>query len=132
MNNQIKTTILWIIIVFGITLHSVLEVVEGFYFAVLPEEPFNEGIPTVSHVIFIMAMLVPLIFSVITLFSKSKAFIWISLIYGALLALLNIFHVIEDGNLENITQLILLSLVAIINVLLVITINNWRKEIKTA
>ncbi|MEM8999549.1 MAG: hypothetical protein AAGB24_04730 [Bacteroidota bacterium] len=128
MNNQIKVVMLWLMIVIGIVLHSVLETAEALYYSPLPEEPYGEGTPVEGHIIAIAAMIVPMLFGFLSLFLRSKTFIWIALIYASLLGLLNIFHAVADGSLENITQLVLLSSVAVINVLLVITLNNWRKE----
>ncbi|MEL6916198.1 MAG: hypothetical protein AAFO99_00570 [Bacteroidota bacterium] len=128
MNNQIRITILWLLLVLGITIHTVIETGEALFFAPLPEEPYGEGIPMFAHVIYLASMILPMLFTLLTLFFSSKAFKIVSLVFASLLTLLHIFHVLEDGSLENITQLLLLSFIAISSALLVITLVKWLRK----
>ncbi|MEM9361356.1 MAG: hypothetical protein AAGA43_01925 [Bacteroidota bacterium] len=127
MNNQIKTIVLWLLLVIGIVIHTVIETGEALFFAPLPEEPFGEGIPMFAHVIYIFSMIMPMLFILLTLFFSSKAYKIVSLIFASLLTLLHIFHVLEDGSMENITQLLLLSLIAITSAILVVTLVKWLR-----
>ncbi|MEM9144518.1 MAG: hypothetical protein AAGA86_16135, partial [Bacteroidota bacterium] len=99
MDQVTKVTFLWVLIILGIALHTVLETAESLYFTTLPETPYNEGIPGEAHGIYILALMLPMLLALSTLFFKSKTFVWISLVYAALLGLLNVFHVIEDGSM---------------------------------
>lgn len=128
MTNQLKVVLLWLTISFSLVIHSVLETSETLYFKPLPDNSTEGSIPTEMHVIFIVAMIFPLIMSVVSMFFSSKAFKISSMVYAGLLILLNSFHVIEEGSLSNPSQLILLSFVAAASVLLMVTLNRWRKE----
>lgn len=130
MKNQFKITFAWLLIGIGVAIHVIIEVAEAVSFKPLPKEPLNEGIPLAGHIIFVLAMIIPLLFSFLTLFYSKKAFKIVSLVYASLLALLNTVHFIEAiiGHLNNYTQIVLLLFVACINVVLVVLVNKWRKE----
>jgi len=128
MTQQIKTIVLWILLVIGITIHAVLENSEALYFAPLPEEPYGESIPMEMHIIYILAMVMPMLFALLTLFFGGKPFKIISLVLASLLTLLHIFHVLEDGSLKNITQLLLLTFNAVASAVLVVTLVKWLRQ----
>lgn len=131
MNNQQKILISWVLIALGIAIHSTLEVGESIFFKPLPTEPYSNGVPIAIHIIHIVAMILPMIMAFLTLFYERKGFRIFSLMYAFLLALLNISHVIETFTVRstNLSQVILLSFVAIINIVLIVLINKWRKEV---
>ena len=119
---------LWVLLALGIVVHSLLETGEALFFSPLPEEPYGDGIPMFAHVLNIASIIIPMVFALLSLFLTSKGFIWTALIYASVLTLLHIFHVVEDGSFGNISQLLLLTFIPIASVLLVITLNQWRKE----
>ena len=127
MNKQIQIIVLWLLLIVGISIHSLIETGEALFFAPLPEEPYEDGIPMFAHIIYIASMVLPMLFVLLTLFFASKAFKIVSLVFASLLTLLHVFHVLEEGGLENITQLLLLSLVAITSAILVVTIVKWLR-----
>lgn len=128
MNITLKVVMLWVLLALGIVVHSLLETGEALYFSPLPEEPYGDGIPMFAHVLNIVSIIIPMIFALLSLFLTSKGFIWTALIYASVLTLLHIFHVMEDGSFGNISQLLLLTLLPVASVLLVVTLNQWRKE----
>ena len=128
MNKQIQIIVLWLLLIVGISIHSLIETGEALFFAPLPEEPYEDGIPMFAHIIYIASMVLPMLFVLLTLFFASKAFKIVSLVFASLLTLLHVFHVLEEGGLENITQLLLLSLVAITSAILVVTIEKWLRD----
>ena len=127
MNHQLKIIVLWLLLVLGITLHAVLENSAAIYYAPLPEEPYGESIPMMMHVIYIMAMVLPMLFVLLTLFITSRAFKIVSLVLASLLALLHVFHALEEGGLENVTQLLILSFTASASVVLVVALVKWLR-----
>lgn len=130
MNNQIKIIVSWILIALGVAIHVIFELSETINFKPLPKEPLNDGLPALAHISFISALILPMVLSFLTLFNTSKTFKTISMIYALLLALLNLVHVVLTviGQLTNYTQVLLVVFVAIMNIVLVATINKWRNE----
>ncbi|GAA3620437.1 hypothetical protein [Flavivirga jejuensis] len=131
MNKQIKITIIWSFIGLGLGMHSLLEQSEAIFFKPLLEEPISAGIPPFAHVIYILAMIFPMIMAFLHLFYTKKGFLIFSMVYAGLLSILNIFHVIETlmVNIGNISQIILLLFVAIANIALIFLLNKYKKEV---
>ncbi len=80
---------------------------------------------------YIAVTIISLFFALLTLFVNHKTFVITSLVYAILFLLLNAFHVITTGmeDISNLSQMTLLTFVVVANVLLILSINRWRKEI---
>lgn len=132
MIKQQKIVFSWLVIAIAIIAHNALEIGEALFFKTLPETPFAEGIPIPVHVINLSALVLPLLLGYLSLFYSSKGFKLFSFIYAILLVLLNIAHVGETiaENVSNLTQVAVLLFVAVVNIVLIILLNKWRKESK--
>lgn len=130
MNRQQKISTSWLVIAIAIVIHNALEIGEALFFKELPEKPFAENIPVAVHVINVSALVTPLILGFLSQFYPKKGFKMFSFIFAILLALLNLAHLAEQvaGGMENVTQLILLMFVVVVNITLILMLNKWRKE----
>lgn len=88
------------------------------------------AVPPIFHVIYISAMILPMIVGFLSTHTDKRWFKGATLVYAALLTLLNVFHFVEQiaHNVADVSQVILLLYVAVANVFLVVWINNWRKQ----
>ncbi|MEM6736809.1 MAG: hypothetical protein AAF620_12150 [Bacteroidota bacterium] len=130
MKRQTKITSIWAFISLSLLIHFVLEIGEGFYYSELPKEPYGESVPTENHIIYLIAMILPLAMAFVTLFISSKPFKIFSLVYASLLTLINAAHAIEGlvYAISNVSQVVLLLMVVIFNISLLLQLNHWRKE----
>lgn len=87
--------------------------------------------PYFLHYFNIAVTIIPLLFALLTPFVNHKIYVIVSLVYAFLLLLLNAFHVVATGveDIFYLSQMTLLTFVTIANVLLVLSINKWRKEV---
>lgn len=132
MSNQSKISFTWLSIALSLVMHSAMEISSSVFFPkadVAPREPGAE-MPPIFHVIYISAMILPMIVGFMSMLFDRKWFKVASLVYAALLALLNSFHFTEQvmGNAKDISQVLLLLYVVVANVYLILWINKWRKE----
>ena len=130
MKTPIKIAIIWLIIAMGLAMHAALEALEYLFYHPLPEAPYHEGVPTDAHIIYLIAMIFPMIIAFLSLFYRQKGFKIFSFVYAIILCLLNVFHAVETvmAGLDNLSQVVLLLFVAIANIILVRVLNIWRKE----
>ncbi|MEL6717469.1 MAG: hypothetical protein AAFP82_02010 [Bacteroidota bacterium] len=130
MNITTRIAFLWLLIAVGISIHSLLKTAAYVFFSDEKLDLGNE-IPMENHIISIVAMILPMVFALCTLFFKSKTLVWIAFIYSILLALLNTFHASEplSSSPLNISQAVLLTFIAVVNIVLVLQLNKWRKEV---
>jgi hypothetical protein len=132
MNNQSKISFTWLAIALGLVMHSAMEISSEVFFPepVVGSEKGAGSMPALFHVIYIVAMILPMIVGFLSMQFEQKWFKTATLVYAVLLAVLNIFHFVEQitENMGDISQVVLLLFVAIATVVLVFWINNWRKE----
>ncbi|MEM6526043.1 MAG: hypothetical protein AAF693_19765 [Bacteroidota bacterium] len=130
MNRQTKIASIWLFISIGLLIHLSLEMSEGFYYSELPKEPYNASVPTENHIIYLLAMILPLAMACATLFLESRFFKVFSLIYAGILTVMNAAHGVEGliFSIENVSQVVLLLMIALFNVVLLLQLNRWRKE----
>ena len=131
MNTSVKVSFYWLLIAFGLVLQSNIELMQRVFFsAEVNNASGAEGIPTPVHILFLVSMIIPAIFSFLnTKLSENKIFIWISIVYAILLLIINVYHFIADGisDLSNISKIITLLFVPIINAFLVFELFQLRK-----
>ena len=129
MNKQNKIVVIWLFIAIGLLMHTALELAEYIFFTTPENEGTADQVPVEVHVIYILAMILPMIMSFLTAFFSGKGFIWFSFIYAILLFILNTFHAVETiiGSISNFSQVVLLVFVAVANGFLVSVLNKWRK-----
>lgn len=130
MNNQSKISFTWLAIALSLVMHSAMEISSAVFFPKEATKELGKAMPAMFHVIYIAAMILPMIVGFLTMQFEQKWFKTTTLVYAVLLALLNVFHFIEQvtGNISDISQVVLLLFVAIASIFLVLWINKWRKE----
>ncbi|PXY44830.1 hypothetical protein [Flavobacterium hydrophilum] len=131
MNTITKISFCWLLIVVALAYHVQYEM-SGLFFGKDIKSPEATGeIPYGLHYFNIAVTIIPLFFALLTAFVNDKSFVVASLVYAILFLLLNVFHVITTAmeDISNLTQMTLLTFVTVANVLLVLSINKWRKEV---
>ena len=131
MNTITKISFCWLLIVIALAYHVQYEM-SGLFFGKDIKSPDATGeIPYGLHYFNIAVTIIPLFFALLTAFVNHKSFVITSLVYAILFLLLNLFHVVTTGmeDISNLTQMTLLTFVSVANVLLVLSINKWRKEV---
>ena len=121
---------MWLILAIAYTLHNVLHVqVIQFGIDVVAKDA-DGSIPAYSHVIHAVFETGTLIMALLTLFYISRGFKVFSLIWALVLLMVNVLHIIgtvvEEG-VEDISQILLLALIILVNTTLAIQANKWRK-----
>ncbi|REG98959.1 hypothetical protein [Flavobacterium aquicola] len=130
MNTITKITFCWLLIVVALAYHVQYEM-SGLFFGKDIKSPEATGeMPYFLHYFNIAVTIIPLFFALLTPFVNHKIFVMVSLVYAVLYLLLNAFHVIATAmeDIFNLSQMTLLTFVAVTNILLVLSINKWRKE----
>jgi hypothetical protein len=130
MNTITKIAFCWLLIVVALAYHVQYEM-SGLFFGKDIKSPEATGeMPYSLHYFNIAVTIIPLFFALLTPFVNHKIFVIVSLVYAVLFLLLNAFHFIATGmeDISNLSQMTLLTFVATANVLLVLSINKWRKE----
>ncbi|MEM1339103.1 MAG: hypothetical protein AAGF96_15190 [Bacteroidota bacterium] len=133
MNRQLKITITWGLIALGLAIHLTLESRESLFYDELPKAPYNDGFPMEEHIIYLLAMVMPMLMAFLTLFYDSKGFKLFSLVFAILLGLMNTVHALEPfmGGGSNTIQMALLPMVAAFYIVQLVQIVHWRKGHKT-
>ncbi|WP_348799893.1 hypothetical protein [Flavobacterium adhaerens] len=131
MTNQSKISFTWLAIALSLVMHTIMEISSHIFFPkpdAMVAKPGAE-IPPIFHVIYISAMILPMIVGFITLITEKKIFKVITFVYAILLVILNAFHFVEQisGNPSDISQVVLLLFVVVANVYLIIWLNKWQK-----
>ena len=131
MDTTIKITFCWSLIIIGFIFHTQYEL-SGLFFGEDIKMPKADGeMPYSAHYFNILVHIIPLFFALLTLFFNNKIFKIVSLMYAGLLLLLNVFHLVATGaeNIFNLSQMFLLTFITVVNILLTVSINKWRKII---
>lgn len=130
MNTITKIAFCWLLIVIALAYHVQYEL-SGLFFGKDIKSPEATGeIPYFLHYFNIAVTVIPLFFALLTPFANHKIFVNASLVYAVLFLLLNAFHVVATvmEDISNLSQMTLLTFAVAANVLLVLSINKWRKE----
>lgn len=132
METKTKISIYWILLGICMILHTQFSSM-GLFFGqsvAMPDAPGE--IPGNMYYFLVVTMVLPFIFSFIELNLSAKWFTWVSLIWGALLILLNLFHFYETMFVEHahVDQGVLLLFVPVVNVMLVLTLIRSLKSKK--
>lgn len=122
MNSSAKISLYWLLIAFGLVIQSNIELMEKVFFATNSTNTNSQGIPVAVHVLFILTLILPVVFSFLTSLISNKIFKWVSIIYAVFLCILNVYHFIADGvsDINNLSKILVLLLVPIVNVFLII------------
>ncbi|WP_106794037.1 PepSY domain-containing protein [Aquimarina sp. Aq78] len=123
-----KIIILWIFIILGFIFHHIYGLANVFF----KESVFIEGstgeTPFWAHQWRILMEGLAFLFAVMTVQVSKKWFRWISFIWGIIVALFNVYHVIEAIMHEeaNYSEIFILLLMAVASIFLVINLNKWK------
>lgn len=129
-SNQVKSAFLWLLIAVGLIFHSVFAL-DGVFFGASLQLPDTDGTePPMFTVMHILFEVLPLVFVLLSLFVRSRCFLWVSCIWASLMCLGNAMHLVLTFGEEpfSIAQIILLSFVLSTNVMLVITLYKSLKH----
>lgn len=129
MPTQLKTVVLWFLIVFCYLIHGYYHLGELFFGVDIKVPDATGSVPMAVHIFSILIEILPLSIGLISLYKTAKWFIWMSFIFAILLGLLNLVHLGETIAKEpgEIRQLALLSFIVVVNILLILEINRQRK-----
>jgi len=123
-----KIIILWTFIVVGFIFHHIYGLATVFF----KESVFIEGstneTPFWAHQWRILMEGLALLFAILTVQISKKWFRWLSFIWAIIVALFNIYHVIEAILYEatNYSEIFILFLMVIVSVFLVLNIYKWK------
>ena len=130
MNNTIKISSFWVLIVLALNFHTQYELRGLFFGEEIKISGATGTMPYSLHYLTLLVNIVPLFFSLLTLYLNHKAFKIISLLYAGLLCLLNGFHFISTAieSLSDVSQIGILAFVLVSNVLLALELFKWYKN----
>jgi hypothetical protein len=125
-----KVILLWTLLVIGFILHHVYGIANVYFQESLVLEGSNGEIPGWAHQWRIILEGMAFLFAVLTVSLSQNWFKWTSLIWACLLGLFNIYHFITALIYEpsNISEILILLLMAVANVFLVKEILNWKSH----
>ncbi|MCG8733242.1 PepSY-associated TM helix domain-containing protein [Tenacibaculum finnmarkense] len=133
-NNQLpmKTKIisLWMFIIFGYIFHHIYGLATVFFNQTVFIEGSDGSTPFWAHQWRILMEGTVFLFALLTIQLSKKWFKITSLIWGVIVAIFNCYHVIEEaiGHPDELSKIWILLLTAIASILLVINLNQWRKQ----
>ncbi|WP_062060717.1 PepSY-associated TM helix domain-containing protein [Aquimarina longa] len=125
-----KIIMLWMFIILGFIFHHIYGLATVFF----KESVFIEGstgeTPFWAHQWRILMEGLAFLFAILTVQLSRIWFRWASFIWASIVALFNIYHVIEAilHEATNYSEIFILLLMAIASVFLVMNLNKWRKE----
>lgn len=127
MHTTTKIIFYWLLIGICFILHNSLHQFEIYYGKSKDIVDASGVLPLGIHIFTILVSISPFILSVLFLNFSSKVLSWSALVWSILFLLLNIAHMIEAIAVEkpfNLSQVVLLSLIVITNILLTLTL--WK------
>lgn len=118
---NIRIFFFWILLLGGLLFHNNYHLAELFFGVEIKLPDAKGTVPMAVHVFRIFVDLSILLFALLTLYLKSKIFYRISFVWVLLLCILNYVHFAETliKELADVSQLTLLALVFVINLILV-------------
>ncbi|MFT4205028.1 MAG: hypothetical protein QM610_14080 [Chitinophagaceae bacterium] len=132
MNPNIRVPFLWLTISVCYIMHGSYNL-SALFFGVDIKLPDAKGVvPAGTHVFRILVEILVLVVFLISLYAKSKTFYVFSYVLAILFALLNIVHLAETitTEIQDYSQLALLSFVVVANILLVMDSQRSWKSLK--
>lgn len=129
MHTQVRIVLLWLIIVLCFFIHGYYHLAEIFFGIDIKIEGATGKVPLATHLFSLLIEIVPLTLLVLHLYRRGRIFLWISLIFAGLLAILNLVHFGATvwNEAGDIRQIALLSFIFIVNLLLVKEIYRFLK-----
>lgn len=130
MQAQVRIVLLWLIIVLCFFIHGYYHLAEIFFDIDIKVEGADGKVPLATHLFSVLIEIVPLTLAVLHLYRKGKIFLWISLVFAGLLAILNLVHLGATvwNEVSDIRQIALLAFIPIVNLVLVKEIYRFLKE----
>ncbi len=124
--NDIKISMFWLLIGIGYILHSLYHVSDIFYGIDVKLPTATGEVPLYMHLIRVFLGLTPFVMVLLPFYNKNKGGLWFNFGLAILFLLSNISHLGEMlfKDIENISQIGLLSYILIINILL--TVVSWK------
>lgn len=129
MSTQLRTALLWFLLVFCYLLHGYYHIAELFFGVDIKVPNATGSVPMAVHLFSVFIEIIPLSIGLISLYKTAKWFMWTSFIFAIILGLLNLIHLGQTIAKEpgEIRQLALLSFIVVVNILLILDINKQRK-----
>lgn len=130
MNNTIKISFFWALIVLALNFHTQYELRGLFFGEEIKIAGATGTMPYSLHYFTLLVNIGPLFFGLLTHYLNHKVFKIISLLYASLFCLLNGFHFISTAieSLSDLSQIGLLAFVLVSNILLVLELFKWYKK----
>lgn len=130
MSNTNKIIVFWLLIVVGYIFHSTYHLSGAIFGEDIKMNDATGQTPVVMHFFRIVLEILPLIMVVLTTYLSSRGFRLFSFVLAIVFGLANALHVVETAmhEIANISQIAVLSFILVVNILLILTLNNWRKE----
>lgn len=125
-----KIALLWLFLAIGFMLHHIYGL-SGVYFGKqLTLENATGKTPNWAHYYRLLFEIIILIMALTTLEVTKKWFKITAFIWSVLLGIFNIYHVIEAviNEPENLSELILLVWMVAVSVIIIKSLNNYRKQ----
>lgn len=126
-----KISIYWFILTVGFILHHIYGLFGVYYNDSLMIEGATGDVPIEHHLYRILFEGIAMLFCLATLEISNYWFKQTSFIWAILLGVFNVYHVITAIIYEssNISEIVILAMMAITSVLLVINLNRWSRQI---
>ncbi|MBX2902900.1 MAG: hypothetical protein KF872_05020 [Chitinophagales bacterium] len=132
MSNQIRVTILWLVLVVCMMLHFDYHVSEIFYGIDVKRSDANGTVPNTIVVIRTLFHFLPLLYVAVLLWLESKLARLLNVVLSGLYLLSHTFHLVgEVQKFNNPSQIVLLSVTLVLASLLVLASYKWLKEINS-
>ncbi len=134
MESNLKIAGMWLILAIAYTLHNVLHLqVIQFGIDVVAKDA-DGSIPGYTHVIHTVFETGTLVMALLTLFYDRKAFRLFTLIWALILLPVNLLHLagtIAEEGVEDISQIVLLVWIIVVNTVLAVRAGRWKNAVPT-
>ncbi|WP_139785116.1 hypothetical protein [Parabacteroides sp. Marseille-P3160] len=132
MDLRMKVTIYWSLIGICLIAHCAFCILDIVYGKSIVAPEANGQIPLAAHLITTLTITGSFLFAVLTMNFSSKIFQWIAFIWSILLLLLNAAHLVETiiEDHTNVSQILVVLFVFVINILLTLDLWKLQKENK--
>lgn len=125
-----KIIVLWLLILMGYILHPQYYL-SGLFYGVDVKLKSAKGIePASSHIMHLIFNILPMVIIILCMYLSNKAYRIFLLVLTALFLIANGAHLIEtlQENITDISQITLIGLIFVANLLLLAEGNKWRRE----
>lgn len=130
MHPQLRTAILWFLLVFCYLFHGYYHLAELFFGVDIKIPDAGGVVPLSAHLFSVFVEIFPLVLALLSLYTLPKWLQWASFIFAVILGLLNLVHLAGTVAKEvgEIRQVILLSFIVVVNIMLIRETNRQRKR----